>query len=119
MLSFASAGTCVSADSEMDMDLMQSIDGTAKSINSDIDLKDSAAASADARELEQQFQLVLAFYAARHDAPDAVNFSKTSLDLTETIMKSVAARDFETASRAAAQLTHACRACHDVYKPLT
>ena len=109
----------MSADSDMDMDLMQSIDDMAKSMSSDIDLHNPDAASSEARELEALFRQVQAFYEARHDAPDAVGYSRTSLDLAERIARSIAARDFESASRAAADLTHTCRACHDVYKPLS
>ena len=102
----------------MDEDLMRSIDDAAKSVTSNIDLRRFSAAQTDAHDLQSLLKQVEAFYIARPDKPDALEFARTSLGLTDRIEQSAAARDFDAASLAAAQLARSCRACHDVYKPL-
>jgi hypothetical protein len=107
------------ADEDMDTDLMQTIDDTAKSVTSNIDLRNPAAGGTDAQELQNLFRQVQAFYERRHDAPDAVTYARTSLDLAGRIERALAGRDYADAARAAADLTRTCRSCHDVYKPLS
>ena len=102
----------------MDEDLMRSIDDAAKSVTSNIDLRRFPAAQTDAHDLQGLLKQVEAFYVARPDKPDALEFARTTLSLTDRIEQSAAARDFAAASQAAAELTRSCRACHDVYKPL-
>lgn len=105
-----------SAQNEVDVDLMQAIEDTNKSLASNIAIKDSKASTADAKELEQMFGKVEQFFVDKGDAPDAVDLAKKSKELSIEIVKSVTAQDFETATNSATNISRNCRTCHTFYK---
>jgi hypothetical protein len=109
-------GSVRSAEEELDVDLMHAIEDANKSLASNIALKDAKASTSDARELNEMFVKVEAFFAAKGDAHDAVDLSKKSVDLTDAIVKSVGSNNFESATDAATALSRTCRACHTFYK---
>jgi hypothetical protein len=109
-------GVVRAADAELDMDLMQTIEDTNKSLSSNIAIQNAPASTADAKELEALFTKVESHFVAKGDAADAVDLSRKSKDLAGSIIKSVAAKDFGTASDAATDLSRACRTCHTFYK---
>ena len=109
-------GVVRAADGELDMDLMQTIEDTNKSLASNIAMQNAAGSTADARELHTLFVQVEAHFAAKGDAPDAVDLSRKSKDLAEAIVKSVGDKNFEAASNSATDLSRACRTCHTFYK---
>jgi hypothetical protein len=106
----------VSAEAELDTDLMQAIEDTNKSLSSNIALKDAKASTADAKELGDMFSKVETYFVHKGDAPDAVDLSKKSKDLAADIVKSVGANDFDTATNASTTLSRTCRTCHTFYK---
>lgn len=103
-------------EEEMDTDLMQTIDDTTKSVTSNIDLKRDPAADQDARDLQKLLGQVQAFYLARQDKPDAIEFARTSLELANQLQRQIGAHDFTAAALTANALSRSCRSCHDVYK---
>lgn len=105
-----------SAQAELDMDLMQAIEDTNKSLSSNIAIKDQKASTSDAKELEQMFSKVETYFVEKGDAPDAVDLAKKSKELSLEIVKSVTARDFDTATDAATTISRNCRTCHTFYK---
>lgn len=109
-------GVVRAAEGEVDMDLMQTIEDTNKSLASNVAVQDAAGSTRDAQELHQLFQTVEAYYVKRGDAPDAVELARKSLDLTSSIVKSVGTKDFTAASESATALSRTCRACHTFYK---
>lgn len=109
-------GVVRAADGELDMDLMQTIEDTNKSLASNIATKNAPGSTSDAKELEGLFAKVESHFMAKGDAADAVELSKKSKDLAESIVKSVAAKDFDTATDAATSISRTCRACHTFYK---
>jgi hypothetical protein len=109
-------GSVKSAQAELDMDLMQAIEDTNKSLASNIAMKDQKASTSDAKELEQMFSKVETYFVEKGDAPDAVDLAKKSKDLSLEIVKSVTAQDFDTATNAATTISRNCRACHTFYK---
>lgn len=109
-------GMARAADALFDMDLMQTVEDTNKSLSSNIALQDAAASAKDARELHELFKTVEAHYVAKGDAADGVELSRKSLQLTDRIVKLVAGKDFTGASETATELSRACRACHTFYK---
>ena len=66
--------------------------------------------------MQALFGKVEAHFVAKGDAPDAVDLSRKSRELSEAIVKSVATKDFGTASDSATTLSRTCRTCHTFYK---
>lgn len=109
-------GTAGSAEPEIDMDFMQNVEDTNKSLASAISIHDGTSSLGDAKQLETMFSQIEAFYAAKGDADDAVGLSRKSRVLSAEIQKSVSAKDFDTATNKATDLSRACKTCHSFYK---
>jgi len=95
---------------------MHSIEDSNKSLASNIAIKAAKEASSDARELNEMFATVEAFYARKGDAPDAVELAKKSRALSAQILESVSASDFGAATDSATTLSRTCKTCHNYYK---
>lgn len=113
---FVLTSSVKSAQNELDVDLMQAIEDTNKSLSSNIAIKDTKASTSDAKELEQMFSKVEHFFVEKGDAPDAVDLARKSKELTVEIVKSVTAQDFDTATHSATNISRNCRTCHTFYK---
>lgn len=109
-------GVVRAADGELDMDLMQTIEDTNKSLSSNIATQNAQGSTADAKELQELFGKVEAHFVSKGGADDAVDLSRKSKELAESIVKSVAAKDFNTATDSATTLSRTCRTCHTFYK---
>lgn len=109
-------GTVCAADAELDMDLMQTIEDTNKSLASNIALQDAKGSTADAKELHALFGAVEKHFVAKGDAPDAVDLTRQSLRLTDDIVEQVTRKDFGKAQDSATALSRTCRSCHTFYK---
>ncbi len=107
-------------ESEMDMDLMQTIEDTNDSLSSNISLQDAEASNADAQTLNELFAVVEEHYkkeaAAGNDVAEAVKLSTKSKQLTSDIVTHVTAGDFDSAANAATDLARTCKTCHNFYK---
>jgi hypothetical protein len=114
-LSLLSASV-IANESELDTDLMQSIEDTNKSLSSNIALKDAKAAVSDSKELNDMFVKVQTYFEQKGDANDAVDLAKKSRTLTDSIVASVGHNDFDTATESATTLSRTCRTCHTFYK---
>ena len=112
------AGNVRSAEpqAELGTDLMQAVDDSNKSLSSNISLKDAKASAADARDINQAFIQVEAYFAARPDAQDAVDLAKKTRELTDKIARLVDKGDFDAAADSATALSRTCRTCHTFYK---
>ena len=110
------AGSVLSAHGAVDEDFMRNVEDTFKSADSNIGIKDAKAATADAKELELLFKEVVGHYIKKGDAEEGVKLSQKSLELTATMLKTVAANDFQSASSASAELGRTCKSCHNIYK---
>jgi len=110
------AGAAWSAETEMDTDWMKAIEDANKNLASDIALKNTKSAVADAKELEELFIKVDGFFSDKGDAHEAVALSKKSLELTHAISSAVSAGDFDAATESATTLSRTCRSCHTFYK---
>lgn len=104
------------ADATVDMDLMQTIEDTNKSLASNIALKDAKGSTADAQELARLFVTVETYFAHKGDALDAVAISKKSRELATGIVEQIGRQDFDAATHNATALGRACRECHTFYK---
>jgi hypothetical protein len=101
---------------ELDTDLMQNIDDTNKSLASNIALKDSRAAIADAKSMNAMFGTVETYFVQKGDAANAVDLTKKSRELTLTIVNAVTSSDYDAATNAATTLSRTCKTCHTFYK---
>jgi uncharacterized protein YktA (UPF0223 family) len=109
-------GSVMAAQSAVDEDSMDLMKDKQKSLSSNISLNDAKAATDDANEIVDMLNDVEAFYEKKGNAADAVDWSKESKDLTATILKYVAANDFNTAAQTSVSLAKTCKSCHKIYK---
>ena len=112
----ALAGAALSAGVDVDGELMRGVDDTAKSLDSNVAMKDDKAAAADARALVETFARVESHYGEKTDTADAVGFARRSQELAAQALKAIEAKDFDAAGEAVNQLTRSCKNCHEVYK---
>ena len=110
------AGAASSEGIDVDGDLMRGIDDTAKSLDSNVAMKDGTAAAADARSLVETFARVESHYGEKPDTADAVAFAHRTQELAAQALKAIEAKDFEAAGEAVNQLTRSCKNCHEKYK---
>ncbi len=105
-----------SAEAELGTDLMQAVDDSNKSLASNIAQKDAKGSISDAKDINQAFIQVEAFFAAKPDAHDAVELSRKTRELTDVIVKAVGEGRFDAAQDFATELSRTCRTCHTFYK---
>jgi hypothetical protein len=114
----AAALTSARAASVLDFDVwMRAIDKHSVEVQKNIDARKTDAAIADAQELARLYGLMEAYFIDDGHAADAVEMSHSGKALADAIAPALSAQDFDAASRAALQLSHACNDCHDVHKP--
>lgn len=110
----------IAQDTEMDMDLMQTIESTNDNLSSNIALENAESAIADAQTLNELFAIVEAHYekevAAGKDFAEAVDLSKKTIKFSSEIMAFLEQQDFESAANTATDLARACKTCHNFYK---
>jgi hypothetical protein len=110
------AGTASTAPDAIDTELMQALEDNNKDLASNLALQNAQAAQANAEEMRQLLGQVEAFYAAKGNAPDAVDFSRQSLQWVQRIRAQVDAGEFAPAVASATELARSCKSCHNVYK---
>jgi len=99
-------------------DWMQRIDDGSQDLQRHIAKRDSQAAAAAAREIEELYGLMEKFFEKRGDAGDAVRWSRDGRDFAVRAQADLAAGRFVAARRNALAIAHGCRDCHFNYKPL-
>jgi len=113
---FALAGAALGEGTDIDGDLMRGVDDTAKSLDSNVAMKDDKAAAADARALVETFARIESHYGEKPDTADAVGFAHRTQELAAQALKAIEAKDFDAAGEAVNQLTRSCKNCHEKYK---
>jgi hypothetical protein len=103
--------------SDFDTLLMQTMEDTLKALEPNIGGKDVAAATEDAEVLREGLQWAESYFAAKGGTDDAVAIAKEGQAHAATVVKSLAAGDFDAAAAAARGVAKSCRACHDAYRP--
>ena len=116
LASLVLASTALCGGVDVDGELMRGIDDTAKSLDSDVALKDDKAAAADARSLVDTFARIESHYGEKPGTADAVGFAHRTQELAAQALKAIEAKDFDAAGEAVNQLTRSCKNCHEVYK---
>jgi hypothetical protein len=115
-VSLVLAGSALCAGVDVDGDLMRGVDDTAKSLDSNVAMKDDKAAAADARSLVETFARIESHYGEKPETADAVGFAHRTQQLAAQALKAIEAKDFDAAGEAVNQLTRSCKNCHEVYK---
>ncbi len=113
---FLLANGVFSAQAEVDMDLMQTVEDLNKSLASNVATKNANGSKSDAKELEQLFTTVETYFANKGGAEDAVELARKSRLLAAAISKAVSEGNYEAATNHATDLSRACRSCHTFYK---
>jgi len=114
----AVALTSARAASVLDFDVwMRAIDKHSVEVQKNIDARRTDAAVADAQELARLYGLMETYFIDDGHAADAVTMSRSGKALAVAIPTALSAQDFDAASKAALELSHACNDCHDVHKP--
>ena len=116
LAALALAGAALAAGIDVDGDLMRGIDDTAKSLDSNVAMKDAKAAAADARSLVDTFARIESHYGDKPETADAVGFAHDTQALAAQALKAIEANDFDAAGDAVNQLTRSCKNCHEKYK---
>lgn len=104
------------AEEEISADLMQTIEGTTKSLDSNVALKNAKAAQGEAKEIVALLKQVEAHFERKPNAADAVGFARKSKGFAADVAAAVAANDFSAASAAVRSLVKSCKTCHEIYK---
>jgi hypothetical protein len=99
-------------------DWMQRIDDDSQDLQRRIAARDSKAAAASARELEELYGLMEDYFGKRRESADAVRFSREGREYARATLRALAAGKFVAARRNALGIAHGCRDCHHNYKPL-
>ena len=67
--------------------------------------------------MREGFQYTEKYFTKRGNAPDAVKISQDGLKALDAAQREFAAKNIDAAAAKARDVTAACKACHDVYKP--
>ena len=110
------AGPVACLEFDLTADGMRDIDDTTKSLDSNVAMKDSKNALAEAREIAAFFTQVQSYYEAKGNSADAVDYARKSHELALVIARSVESNDLDTAAATVSSLTRNCKSCHDAYK---
>lgn len=105
--------------SDFDDDLMKTMDDTNKYLEPDINAKNAKNAREGIDVLQQGLKWTEDYFVHKGNTADAVKLAQDGQKHIERIRTALDANDFDTAAAAARDLTKNCRACHDLYKPLT
>ncbi len=101
---------------EITAEAMRDIEDTFKSFDSNVALKDTPPAVAQAKELVAFFRQVEGHYQQKGNAADAVGYAHTAQEQASLALAALVAQNFDAAGEAVSGLARSCKACHDVYK---
>jgi hypothetical protein len=105
--------------SDFDDDLMRSMDDSIKDLEPVIAAGNVHSAVDDAAVIVDGLKWTQDYFVKKGNTDDAVKFAHDSLQRVDAVQKALVANDLQTAAAAARVLSKSCKACHDVYKPLT
>ncbi|MDB6062207.1 MAG: hypothetical protein JWM78_2310 [Verrucomicrobiaceae bacterium] len=105
--------------SDFDDDVMRTMDDTNKFLEPDITAKNVKNATEGVEILRQGLKWTEEYFVHKGNTDDAVKLAQEGQQHITAILASMSANDFDKAAASARDLTKNCRACHDLYKPLT
>jgi len=98
---------------------MEKIEKRALSVQKNLERADGEAAAADAKELEQLYRLMEAYFVDYGNADSALVLTRTGVNAALEVASRARARDFDGARDLMRSMMRDCRTCHNEYKPLT
>jgi hypothetical protein len=101
---------------DYDDELMKDLDRTIKYFEPDVTAGNDAGVVDDIAVLKQGFEYTGNYFAKRGKA-DAVKISEDGLKALSEVQRLFSERNVDGAALKARDVTDACKACHDVYKP--
>ena len=104
---------------DFDDDSMRDMDDANKDLQPVLGAKSSQAALSDARVIQDVLKQTEAYFVKKGGAEDAVRIAQQGLIAVAAVIAALGKNDFDAATAAARDTAHNCRACHDIYKPLT
>jgi cytochrome c556 len=96
---------------------MKDLDRTIKYFEPDVTGGNDAGVVDDIAVLKQGFEYTEHYFAKRGNAPDAVKISEDGLKALNEVQHLFTEKNVDGAALKARDVTDACKACHDVYKP--
>jgi hypothetical protein len=104
---------------DFDDDSMRDMDDANKDLQPVLGAKNSQAALSDARVIQDVLGKTEGWFAKRGGTEDAVRIARQGETAVAAVIAALGKSDFDAATAAARDTAHNCRACHDIYKPLT
>ena len=104
---------------DFDDDSMRDMDDANKDLQPVLGAKSSQAALSDARIIQDVLKQTEAYFVKKGGAEDAVRIAQQGETAVAAVIAALGKNDFDAATAAARDTAHNCRACHDIYKPLT
>ena len=104
---------------DFDDDSMRDMDDANKDLQPVLGAKNSQAALSDARVIRNVLKETEEYFVKKGGTQDAVMIAQRGETAVAAVIAALGKSDFDAATAAARDTAHNCRACHDIYKPLT
>jgi hypothetical protein len=104
---------------DFDDDSMRDMDDANKDLQPVLGARNAAAALADAQVIQTVLKQTETYFTKKGGTENAVKIAQQGEAAIAAVVDAVHKSDFDTAAGAARDTTKNCRACHDIYKPLT
>jgi hypothetical protein len=104
---------------DFDDDSMRDMDDANKDLQPVLGARNLDAALGDAQVIQNVLKETETYFAKKGGAEKAVKLAQQGEVSIAAVVEALHNSDFDTAAAAARDATQNCRACHDIYKPLT
>src|SRR3984957_3118660 len=104
---------------DFDDDSMRDMDDANKDLQPVLGAKNADAALADAQVIQNVLKETEDYFTKKGGTDNAVKIARQGETSVATVIAALGKSDFDTAVAAARDTAKNCRACHDIYKPLT
>jgi hypothetical protein len=104
---------------DFDDDSMRDMDDANKDLQPVLGAKNADAALQDAQIIQIVLKETEGYFTKKGGTDNAVKIARQGELSVEAVIAALGKNDFDTAAAAARDTAKNCRACHDIYKPLT
>lgn len=104
---------------DFDDDSMRDMDDANKDLQPVLGARNADAALADAQVIQHVLKETEDYFTRKGGTDNAVKIARQGEISVATVITALGKNDFDTAAAAARDTAKNCRACHDIYKPLT
>jgi hypothetical protein len=104
---------------DFDDDSMRDMDDANKDLQPVLGAKNADAALQDAQIIQIVLKETEGYFTKKGGTDNAVKIARQGELSVEAVIAALGKKDFDTAAAAARDTAKNCRACHDIYKPLT